>query len=354
MTHKRRIAIFCLIFVLCISASVGYVWLRVRQLEDKTDSASAKTDLITPNKMAGIVPKDISNGTLSKEGSDSSVSLSKPRFVIFRNMAEGNQFGQLSTVSLDDLSQPRVPVGLSCERSYFANGYGVCLTAKRGSITTYHAYVFDRSFQWHQDLPPLKGIPSRARVSPDGRYVAITVFVSGHSYAPGGFATQVDIYRTLDGSRVAELDQFTVERDGKVFSEIDFNFWGVTFAGDGNRFYATLGTGGQNYLIEGDLATRHARIIHAGVECPSLSPDGQRVAFKRLSTNSGWHIYVFNLSTGVETMLAETRSVDDQVEWLDDKRILYVLNNEIWVMPSDGGGSPAVFLANAYSPAVVR
>jgi hypothetical protein len=26
-------------------------------------------------------------------------------------------------------------------------------------------------------------------------------------------------------------------------------------------------------------------------------------------------------------MLAETRSVDDQVEWLDDKRILYTLNN---------------------------
>lgn len=354
MSSKLRIAIFGLIFVLCIAASVSYVWFRVRQLENKTDSANTKTGLIPSDKKAGFVPNNIPKETLLKGESGSAVSLSKSRFVIFRNMAEGKHFGLLSTVSLDDLSQPRIPIELNCERSYFANGYGVCLTAKRGSITTYHAYIFDKTLQWRQELPPLKGIPSRARVSPDGRYAAITVFVSGHSYSPGGFATQVDIYRTTDGSRVAELEQFTVERDGKNFSEIDFNFWGVTFAMDGNHFYATLGTGGQNYLIEGDLSTRHARVMHTGVECPSLSPDGQRVAFKRLSTNSGWHIYVLNLQTGVETMLAETRSVDDQVEWLDDNRILYALNNEIWVIPSDGGGSPSVFLANAYSPAVVR
>jgi len=354
MAPKLRIAIFALIFTLCIIASVSYVWLRASQLEKNAGSADAKPGLITPDETPGFLPNSISNGMLSKGESDSSVSLPKSRFVIFRNTEEGNHFGQLSTVSLDDLNQPRVLVGPSCERSYFANGYGVCLTAERGSITTYHAYVFDRSLQRRLDLPPLKGVPSRARVSPDGRYAAVTVFVSGHSYSPGGFATQTDIYRTIDGSRVAELEQFTVERDGKIFNEIDFNFWGVTFAGDGNRFYATLGTGGQNYLIDGDLAARHARVIHAGVECPSLSPDGQRVAFKRLSKNSGWHISVLDLHTGIETTLAETRSVDDQVEWLDDKRVLYALNNDIWVMPSDGGGSPVIFLANAYSPSVVR
>ena len=38
----------------------------------------------------------------------------------------------------------------------------------------------------------------------------------------------------------------------------DFNFWGVTFARDGNRFYATLGTGGKTYLVEGDVAARQA------------------------------------------------------------------------------------------------
>ena len=254
---------------------------------------------------------------------------------------------------LDNLSQPRTLLGLSCEQAYFAGGYGVCLIAERGVQTTsYHALIFDNALQQRHSFL-LQGIPSRARVSPEGRYAAITVFVSGHSYMPGSFSTHVSIYRTADGSLVVELEQFTVERDGKLFREIDFNFWGVTFAADGNRFYATLGTGGQNYLVEGDLAARHARVLHASVECPSLSPDGQRVAFKRL-TKSGWHLYVVDLRTGIETPLAETRSIDDQVEWLDDSQILYAFGNDIWVVAADGGGTSAIFLANAYSPAVAR
>jgi hypothetical protein len=353
MAHKLRIAIFLLILILCIITSISYVWLRVRQLAENTAGVKAQSGLITSDERAGLAPNDNSHGTLPTGDRGFSVSLPKSHFVIFRNTAVDNYYGQLSIVLLDALSQPRVPVGLNCERAYFANGYGVCLTAERGSITTHRAFIFDSSLKWRRVLPPLKGIPSRARVSPDGRYAAITVFVSGDSYSPGTFSTRVEIYRTDDGSRVAELEEFTVELDGKAFNNIDFNFWGVTFAADGDRFYATLATGGQNYLIEGELAARHARVIHAGVECPSLSPDGQRVAFKRL-TKSGWHIYVLDLRTGAETPLAETRSVDDQVEWLDDNRVLYAFNNDIWVMPSDGSGTPTVFLANAYSPAVVR
>jgi hypothetical protein len=59
--------------------------------------------------------------------------------------------------------------------------------------------------------------------------------------------------------------------------------------------------------------------------------------------------------------LAERRSVDDQVEWLDDRTLLYALpdanseaTSDVWRLPADGTGSPTVFIPQAMSPAVVR
>ena len=55
-----------------------------------------------------------------------------------------------------------------------------------------------------------------------------------------------------------------------------------------------------------------------------------------------------------ETPLAETRNVDDQAEWLDDGRVLYGLDDSIWVVAADGSGEPRLLLSSADSPAVVR
>ena len=41
-----------------------------------------------------------------------------------------------------------------------------------------------------------------------------------------------------------------------------------------------MATGGKTYLIEGSVAERTARVLHENVECPSLSPDGTRIAYK--------------------------------------------------------------------------
>jgi hypothetical protein len=157
-----------------------------------------------------------------------------------------------------------------------------------------------------------------------------------------------------------------MRRDGRLFKAVDFNFWGVTFARDSNRFYATLGTGGHTYLIEGDLARREARVLRPGVECPALSPDNTRLAFKKRTggvvTAVAWRLSVLNLVTEQEWELAETRSVDDQVEWLDDRHVLYsvlasplwaVVTN-VWSVPGDGGGTPELLVPGAASPVVVR
>ena len=200
-------------------------------------------------------------------------------------------------------------------------------------------------------------MPSRARVSPDGRYGSVTFFVQGHAYAEAGsFSTRTTLIDLQRGEKIAELEQFTVTRAGRQVTAADANFWGVTFAHDGDRFYATMATGGKTYLIRGSVAASTARVIHENVECPSLSPDGTRLAYKKRvsSGTKPWRLAVLDLRTMRETLLEETRSVDDQVEWLDDNRALYGVDGEIWVVRADGGGQPRRFMAAAESPAVVR
>ncbi|MCA1842152.1 MAG: hypothetical protein LC792_02990 [Actinobacteria bacterium] len=148
-------------------------------------------------------------------------------------------------------------------------------------------------------------------------------------------------------------------KDGKRLESADFNFWGVTFARRPGRFYATLGTGGHTYLIEGDLATRTATVLRDGVECPSLSTDGTRIAFKDKVAGGGlgevkWRLSVLSLDTLEAHPLAETRNVDDQAEWLDDGTVLYSVESDTYAVPADGTGTPRLFAHRADSPAVVR
>jgi hypothetical protein len=255
---------------------------------------------------------------------------------------------------------------LRCERLHFAAGRGVCLTAERRMLATYGAVVFDRKFQTRHQLR-LSGVPSRVRTDPDGRHAAITVFVSGHSYADTSFSTLTTFVDLDSGAIMVEnMEQLAIAREGERFQAADFNFWGVTFARGGNRFYATLATGGRTHLIEGDLAGRRAQVVRAGIECPALSPDNTRIAFKKRTGGAmsavSWRISVLDLRTLREWELAETRSVDDQVEWLDDASILYSLSaatsgtpvTNVWTVAADGSGAPRLLVPGAYSPAVVH
>jgi Tol biopolymer transport system component len=90
------------------------------------------------------------------------------------------------------------------------------------------------------------------------------------------------------------------------------------------------------------------------VECPSLSPDETRIAFKRsLNSHGSWRLYVLDLHTMREWPLAETMSVDDQAEWLDDQHVLYWRGTDVWEVRADGKGKPRLFLTDASSPVVI-
>jgi hypothetical protein len=251
-----------------------------------------------------------------------------------------------------------------CERVHFAARWGVCLTATHGMFPTYSAEVFDAQFvrRHHFSLP---GLPSRTRVAADGQHAAITVFVTGHSYAGPDFSTQTIILNPATGEILGDLEQYTVYQDGVPFRRPDFNFWGVTFTPHSERFYATLRTAGKTYLIEGHVSTRQAWIQREGVECPSLSPDSTRLAFKKRLPGSSaqWRLHVLDLGAGTETALAETRSVDDQVAWLDNHHIMYALpasvtlaspRTHVWMVAADGTGTPQLLTEQAYSPVVVH
>ena len=128
---------------------------------------------------------------------------------------------------------------------------------------------------------------------------------------------------------------------------------------------ATLASGGELYLVEGSTSTRELRVLREGVECPSFSPDGRRLVFKSRTTEGGrfaWRLHVLDLKTGNESLVNESRSVDDQAEWLDNDHVLYALprnvagsgTTDIWLARADGAETPRMFVPDASSPCVVR
>lgn len=137
----------------------------------------------------------------------------------------------------------------------------------------------------------------------------------------------------------------------------------MTFTADPNRFYATLGTNTSWHLIEGEVSSKTARVIFDLAECPSLSPDGTRIAFKRRNVADGtWQLAVLDLRTMSHRVIeSETRNFDEQAEWLDNDRLIYGMPGsldgrrwDVWMVPADGSAPPQLLIPHASSPAVVR
>jgi hypothetical protein len=270
-------------------------------------------------------------------------------------------------LSVASIENPDAPFGITdmkCDRVAYAAGRGICLHETDGLVSTYEAVIFDSAFRPGATLK-LDGNPSRTRISPDGRYGAITVFLSGaHGYASASFSTKTTLLDMNGGTIIGDLEQFETSRDGQKFSAPDFNFWGVTFARDSNTFYASLWSAKKTYLVRGDIARRTLTVLRENVECPSLSPDNRRLAFKKRVGGdlAPWRFYVLDLATMQERPLAaEARSIDDQIEWFDDGHVLYGAGRgsqsaiiDVWMAPVEGAEPARAFLLQAASPIVVR
>ncbi|WP_055524630.1 hypothetical protein [Streptomyces graminilatus] len=280
------------------------------------------------------------------------------RRLLVRNLAWGPHRDEIATVPADDPQGPRTASAVKCLRFHAAAGTGICLQAVHGALEdTYRAVVLDSHLHELHRFPAA-GIPTRARVSPSGHLVAWTVFISGDSYAGTDFSTRTAIVDTRTWAIDDNLETFHIVKDGRPYRAADTNIWGVTFADDA-RFYATLATGGQTYLVRGDIAARTLTTLHRNVECPSLSPDGTRIAYKKrvkgVSPDAPWRLYVLDLRTMKETATAEHRNIDDQALWATDSTLVYALpgdyGSDLWTVPADGSGSARRLMTSALAPA---
>jgi hypothetical protein len=287
---------------------------------------------------------------------------SGPR-IVFRDTSPGQDYGHVASVPISKPGSTRTVTSLVCDRVYQTDAYESCLQTNAGVVTTYTATLFDKNGgvvkKWG-----LPGLPSRTRISHDNKLLAFTSFVTGSAYATVGFSTATDIYSIADDRDYGNIEQFTLYIDGAENTNADRNIWGVTFVpGDDNAFYATAATAGHTYLVRGDLGARTLTEVHETAECPSVSPDGTRVAFKvniSKTSTAFWNIAVMDIATGKVTMMPDKRDVDDQVEWLNNSKIVYGLPHaktpgdyDVWATSADGSGRAKRLIRHAWSPSVL-
>ncbi|MFF4354812.1 TolB family protein [Streptomyces sp. NPDC001530] len=328
LTQRTRIAIVVAATAVLAAVAIGYI----RLAADRTTTAGHTADPVTAT-------------------ADRATLTPGPRLLVVSDR-------HLATVSRDHPRGPRTIAPLECVRAYAAAGTGVCV--RPDSPWSYHVVVLDQELHEKRTIP-VPGLPNRARVSASGRMVAWTTFVGGDSYTSGGFSTRTGILDTRTGALAGTLEKYAVTKDDRPYQAADLNFWGVTFTADDNRFYATMSTGGHRYLVEGDFAARTVRTLKENVECPSLSPDGTRIAFKEAigaDPTRGWRLSVLELSSMRVTPLAETRSIDDQAAWLDNATLAYTVRDgsgdpDVWSVPADASGTPRLLIPDSESPAAL-
>jgi hypothetical protein len=266
-SRQQRQKLFAWVLLGCIVLAVGSIY-RVIQRDNTSP----------------VLPESLPQGTLLPlAGPGELTSIQNGPHLLFINQ-EVPYTGKVKLVELGSSSPRQAQTALVCDRVHYAAGTGICL-----SYDEEHPDVLVWVTLFGPDFQPrhrfkIDGVLSRARVSPDGKYATATVFVNGHSYADANMSTATILIDTATGANLGNLEEFETWKDGSRYQAPEFNFWGVTFAQDSNHFYATLRHGDKTYLVQGDVTARKLTVLHENVECPSLSPDGTRIAFKKLTS----------------------------------------------------------------------
>ena len=279
--------------------------------------------------------------------------------IAFVNRTPGDDYGLVGYI---DRNGQRQMTELECDRvDLNANG-GLCLDSDSGLGGSGRGLILDAGLN-----PTLRfgiNLPSRASVSPDGEVVAWTGFAVGHSYLQvGEFATTtqlIEVERGIGANLETAFAAFDIE--GNQIDAPERNYWGVTFA-DSDVFYATLGIGADTSIIQGSVSTSRMQVVHENATCPEISPDGSTLVVKELRDGDRFQLVAIDIASGARRDLGEARSVEDQVEFLDNSTVIYGLPNEaegtdaqpawdVWALDINGG-SPQLIIPFADSPAAI-
>jgi hypothetical protein len=336
MTNRTRYLILAVIGILAAAAAVGFYLV---QRGSVTKQLSQPATVTVTDDLAGLLAQD---------------------HVVFRSAALDETYGKLAVAALAAPDGPRAIRNTKCDRVYATAAAAMCLRESQDLLSTGGFHLLNAGLEETANQP-LTGVPSRARMTADGAITATTVFVTGHSYAEMGTFSTETLIRT--GGTAINLETFTATVDGKPFAPPEVNYWGVTFVDD-DTFYATASLADKTWLMRGSISARTLVSLRGDAECPSVSPDRTKVAYKVRGENfsaANWRIAVLDLATGEQHLTAENRIIDDQVEWLDNSTLLYEMprtdgagTSDIWQVAANGSGTPTIFIRKANSPAVVR
>lgn len=237
----------------------------------------------------------------------------------------------------------RTPTEMGCTRVHAAaDGRVFCYTRVVPGKPKYFSpptgHVFARNFTLETSYPKGIGSVSRARISKDGKFTASTAFTTGHSYLGVGgttFSTATLVNAVADPKNAENIQRWPVLHKGAEVKSTDLNLWGVTFdPTNSDRFLVTAYFNGKPHLAEGSVQGKKISVLKEAVECPSFSPNGKRIAFKKRTGAAKWSPAVMELATLKETVFDLANSVDDQIEWLNDDALIYEVVNTPLIGPS--------------------
>ena len=342
----RNVAALAGVTVLLFLGGVFYVsWASSRVNEDLIDReirAQAAIDEFEANQPTPAPRSsetDESPTSEPQDGADepaATVGLRSPApipgEVLVVNRAPGEDYGRLAIRHADG---SRTLLERECTRVHIAAERGVCLSQIDGVVTSFATSFFDPATPETTIKSYASALPSRARISPDGRFSSVTAFISGASYEDiGGGSSTIVTIDDIDGSgnTLTSLVQYEVDSDDPRYDNLEPQYWGMTFAND-DEFYVTGFFGDEPEVMRGSIETQ--TLVPTGWDgsCPSLSPDGKTIVFKEPRLDGGFSLAAVDIESGRRWVINESKSVDDQVEWLDNDTILYAVH-------PDGGDTP--------------
>src|SRR5919198_622249 len=145
MSSSRRLAIFGALLAVCVIGAAAAIAVGINKQEPRVAASEAARRLL-PDAQAERRP-----------------------MLLVRSLSPK---GQLAVAPLAATPRHRTFEPLSCDRSYFAAGRGICLQHSKTFPNGLTAKLFASDMRVTHQVG-LTGIPSRARVSADGRYGSV-------------------------------------------------------------------------------------------------------------------------------------------------------------------------------------